>query len=76
MADNKFGITKSVNGSDDRSEHLNLDGFNYLKAPEQVIWWDTFSIDDSLCVVQKFEEPVKQRFDLYSKETNKQEMWF
>ena len=76
MADNKLGITKSGKGIDDQLELLHLEGFNNLKSSEQQIWWDTFSIDKSLCVEQRFEDPAKQRFDTYSKDRNKYEMWF
>ena len=61
MTDNKLVINKSVNGLDDHRERFILDGFNYLKASDQEIWWDTFSIDDSLCVIQNFEETVVSR---------------
>jgi hypothetical protein len=76
MTDNKLGITKSITGLDNQPTLLHLEGFNSYKYSEQQIWWDTFSVDDSLCVIQKFEDPSRQGFNTFSKETNKYEMWF
>jgi hypothetical protein len=76
MTDNKFGITKSITGLDNHSTFIQLEGFNTHKCSEQLIWWDTFSIDQSLCVEHRFEDQEKGYLDSYSKEATKVEIWF
>jgi len=76
MTDNKLGITKSITGLDNQPTFLHLEGFNSYKYSEQQIWWDTFSVDESLCVEHRIEDQEKGYFDSHSKEANKVEMWF
>ena len=76
MTNYKSGISQSVNGSDGQLNFLNLDCLNYLNSYKQQIWWDTFPIDKSLCVEQKFGDSEKQRFNPYSKAKNRDQMWF